>query len=757
MSVSSAAHRTYSFGEFTLDLDRGALLRAGGDIKLRPKSFEVLRYLVERQGLLVSKDELLDAVWGRTVVTEDAVTHCVTEIRRALHDQTQEMLRTVPRRGYIFEPPVTASDTQSRSRFSSGWLLWGSATVLVVVLGVAATWWGLGDRVAETPATTAAPSIAVLAFADLSPEGDQEYFSDGISEELLNVLAKIPGLRVAARTSSFQFKGENRDIIDIGQQLNVGHVLEGSVRKSGNKLRITAQLIKVDDGLHLWSGSYDRELDDIFAIQDEISAAIVAALKEHLALEVETAPHVIAAANTEAHEAYLRGRFLAVQRTGASIEGAVREFEEAIALDPGYALAHAELAVALLILNRAEYGGRTISDAIIMAKPHSERALALDPTLAEAQAAAGLILQRQGYPEEALARYRQATQINPNSYNAQLWTSNILEGDLGNYSESFAIDEKLVQLDPLSVVTRHNYIAGLIKKNRLAEAERELNKIASTNPNFYAMQRGFLTSLGGRWADLLLSTLAALRMTPERTNRWTMLTIGFATIDLEKEALAISENPRPTALRMLGRHADAVKIAELRAAEDPYSLAGRRELGLALASAGDYARARPVLEEMWQRGNKKVTHGGLFRADSAAALIAIRRDAGEEAEVGELVEAIRDNVQRYHEAGFVNGYWPVWDVGYEEGLVAYLMGEREKGLSLIAKAAEDGFFIPPSEAYLQVLYDDPGFAPIRASQENRQARERKRFLDAVCPNNPYEAIWKPAAGTCERFAAARGN
>ncbi|MCH7510683.1 MAG: hypothetical protein IIB68_12745 [Proteobacteria bacterium] len=214
-------------------------------------------------------------------------------------------------------------------------------------------------------------SIAVLAFTDLSPQGDQEYFSDGISEELLNVLAKIPGLRVAARTSSFQFKGQNRDIVDIGQQLNVALVLEGSVRKAGIQIRITAQLVDASNGFHLWSETYDRELANIFAVQDEIAAAIVGALSEHLGLDVEAAPRVIAAVNTEAHEAYLRGRYLVVQHTRATIEGAVREYEKAIVLDPDYALAHAELAMAILLLRR--YSNMNLTEAIAKATLHVER------------------------------------------------------------------------------------------------------------------------------------------------------------------------------------------------------------------------------------------------------------------------------------------------------------------------------------------------------------------------------------------------
>jgi len=223
-------------------------------------------------------------------------------------------------------------------------------------------------------------SIAVLAFENMSGEPEQEYFSDGISEELLNVLSKIPQLTVISRSSAFSFKGKDITIPEVAKRLNVALVLEGSVRRDGDRLRITAQLIEASSDSHLWSQTYDRELENIFAVQDEISAAIVGALKEHLGLQVEAAARVIATANTEAHEAYLRGRHLVVQRTRATIEGAVREFEKAIALDPEYALAHAELAMANLLLTF--YGSLTESEGIARAAPHAGLAMALDPTLA---------------------------------------------------------------------------------------------------------------------------------------------------------------------------------------------------------------------------------------------------------------------------------------------------------------------------------------------------------------------------------------
>jgi hypothetical protein len=196
--------------------------------------------------------------------------------------------------------------------------------------------------------------------------------------------------------------------------------------------------------------------------------------------------------------------------------------------------------------------------------------------------------------------------------------------------------------------------------------------------------------------------------------------------------------------------------AEARLAEEPNSLTARRDLGMALAAAGDYARAGPILEEMWQRSGRRVTSGGLFWSISAAALIASRLDASEDAEVGELLAAIKDNVRRYREAGISTAQ--LWSgVDYEAGLGEYLAGDRESGLALIAKAAEDGVFILPAEAYLQTIYDDPDFAPIRANQETRQARERERFLTIVCTDNPYAAVWQPEEGTCERFAAAGEN
>jgi len=650
--------------------------------------------------------------------------------------------------GISLEKDVERGETSTR--FMGGRLnfIFISLLCAAVILFSYDKWWMRGPP---------EKSIAVLAFTNMSNDPEQEYFSDGISEELLNVLAKIPGLRVAARTSSFQFKDENRDIIDIGQQLNVTHVLEGSVRKAGSQLRITAQLIDASNGFHLWSETYDRELANIFAVQDEISAAIVNALKEHLGLQVAAAPRVIATANTEAHEAYLRGRYLVVQRNRADIAGAVREFEKAITLDPEYALAHAELAMAVGLLSPFD-DDLTITEAVARATLHAELAMTLDSSLAEAHAATGFVLWNQEGEnlEEVLTQFEQAIQINPNYSIVYNWMGGLLKDDLGRYKEAFIASETAQRLNPLSIPANFNYIMSLINRNRLDEADRKIEKLAAIHPGAAGLARNFRTSVGGKWANFIPGILDGARMGLENPFAWNATAEHFAVIGLEKEALAISESPQLVVLRTLGKSEDAITTAQARLAEDPESLKARSELGLALASAGDYVRARPILEEMWQRSGGRVTGFGLFDTTGAAALIAIRRADGEEAKVGELIAAIKDDVRRNREAGIIRAEL-CCSVDYEEGLAAYLAGERERGLALIGKAAEDGYFIPPKEAYLQVLYDDPGFAPIRASQEARQRRERDRFLDIVCTDNPYATVWQPEEGTCEQFAATIGN
>ena len=211
---------TYRFGQFTLETADRRLSSDGREIYLRPKTYETLLYLLEHQGHLVTKDELLDAVWADVEVTEDVLTHCIKEVRTALgdHVESPRFLKTLPRLGYKFIAPVHRLHLQEAA-----------------------------------PTQTALPSIAVLPFANLSAEKESEYFSDGLTDDIIDALTKLPGLRVIARTSAFAFRGKNISASEIGAKLRVGTVLEGSVRKTGNRIRVSAQLIKTTDQFHLWS------------------------------------------------------------------------------------------------------------------------------------------------------------------------------------------------------------------------------------------------------------------------------------------------------------------------------------------------------------------------------------------------------------------------------------------------------------------------------------------------------------------------
>jgi TolB-like protein len=333
--MRTTSSRTLRFDVYILDLTRCALVRGETEIRLRPKAFDVLRYLVEHAGRLISKEELIGATWQGISVTDDSLVQCIKDIREALSDHDRRIVKTVPRRGYIFAARVEVS------------------------------------------------SIAVLPFVDLSDSADKtEHLGEGIAEELTNVLARIAGLRVVSRSSSFRFRGKAHDAREIGKLLNVSAVLEGSVRRARRQLRITARLVDVADGCQSWSETYERQVGDLFAIQEEISRVIA----ERLSLRSRNNPsepipkrHT---ANIEAYHDYLSGRYFWSQFSKSGIAKACRCWECAIEKDPNYALPYAGLADAYFRSYRLGHlDAREASDKI---NSSARKALALDETLTEA-------------------------------------------------------------------------------------------------------------------------------------------------------------------------------------------------------------------------------------------------------------------------------------------------------------------------------------------------------------------------------------
>ena len=319
-------------------------------------------------------------------------------------------------------------------------------------------------------------SIAVLPFVNMSSDPEQEYFSDGLSEELLNLLAKIPELKVASRSSAFQFKGEKIDLVEVAHKLKVAYVLEGSVRKSGNQLRITAQLIKAVDGYHLWSETYDRSLDNIFAIQDEISAAVVEALKIELLGEAPKA----AVANPEAYALVLKGRYLHVKWGKENFAAAVEAYQQALAIDPAYAAAWSDLADNYLSQTRSGYRSR--DEGLVLSRNAAEKALALDPKLASAWAALAMIQNALEWDwAGSETSIQKALQLAPNDIRV-LNTAGNLAAVLSRLDESLAYYQRILDREPLDLIALYNVGNVLTKQLRLDEAETAFRRLLELNP-----------------------------------------------------------------------------------------------------------------------------------------------------------------------------------------------------------------------------------------------------------------------------------
>jgi TolB-like protein len=354
----------------------------------------------------------------------------------------------------------------------------------------------------EVSAEEPQPSIAVLPFVNMSGDKEQEYFSDGLAEEIINVLAHIRSLRVAGRTSSFFFRGKDVEFSEIGKRLNVGHILEGSVRKAGNRIRVTAQLIKVSDGFHLWSERYDRDLTDIFAIQDEIATAIANALQ--VKLSVSSAAQTRYKPNPDAHEAYLRGRHILLKIRPETLPKAKEYFEEAISLDPEYALAYLDLADYFLVRAIASYN--PAHEAMPSVRKQAEKALEIDSSFAEAHAMLGIVAGQYNFDwNEAERQFRLAMADDPVSPRIRHWYAFWYLLPLGRTEEALSHALQSVKEDPLSLRNHYGLACCLLAMGRLKEAQSEGCRMLEIEDNYWV---GFYTlalayAAQEKWAEAL--------------------------------------------------------------------------------------------------------------------------------------------------------------------------------------------------------------------------------------------------------------
>ncbi len=369
-------------------------------------------------------------------------------------------------------------------------------------------------KVAPAPAEAVRiPSLAVLPFANMSADKDNEYFSDGLAEEIINALAHIPHLKVIARTSAFAFKGKHEDIRRIAEVLNVANILEGSVRRAGNRIRVTAQLITAADGSHLWSERYDREMTDVFAIQDEITQAIAAALRVKL-LSPEEATLLRYTPNLRSYEAYLKAREHWFKGTLESLARFKESLEHAIELDPKFALPYSFLGIYYTF--QANSGLRPARELVPLARAAEQEALRVDPTLPEALAMMGCLAGMDYDWSEAERYWRLAMAREPVSRDIRLWYGNHYLVTVGRSAEAVEAMTRSLQEDPLNLLYRHILAVGLRNAGRPEDAEAELRKILEVDENFpYALGTlGAVCAQQGRFEEALTLTERAHALTP---------------------------------------------------------------------------------------------------------------------------------------------------------------------------------------------------------------------------------------------------
>jgi TolB-like protein/DNA-binding winged helix-turn-helix (wHTH) protein/Flp pilus assembly protein TadD len=502
-------------------------------VPIPPKAYDVLRYLVENPRRLVTQDELLEALWPETYVNPEILRKYILDIRKILGDRSDKpvFIETVTKRGYRFIAPVievadeppgsptsnateeqvspeTAPSEQQRSSRRNRLRKLAMIPVLAVVALVAAAATGGHFWLARNKAHARSlnnTSIAVLPFADLSPRKDQEYFSDGLADELITDLTKIPGLKVVARSSTFQFKGKNEDPRRVGQKLGVANVLEASVRKEGNRVRITAALTKVADGSQLWSETYDREITHIFAAQDEIARAVTDAL--HVKLLSAGNAEVSASSrstNPEAYQAYLQGQYFAARgQDKEDLNKALSYADQAIKLDAKYAPAWAQRSQVLERLARVSLIDS--ADGFRRARESAEKAIGLDAGSATGYMTLALVQIDHDWDwEGADASLKKAALFAPGSA-AVLGDRAHLARILGRVEEAVGLYEKAIALDPL----RANYHLALgyelYAAGRYQQAPAALQKAQELNPQLSSLHLtyGQIQLAEGRWQSAL--------------------------------------------------------------------------------------------------------------------------------------------------------------------------------------------------------------------------------------------------------------
>ena len=671
-------------------------------------------------------------------------------------------------------PAAPAPRSKTRRALAAG-------AVLAVVGVIGALSWRVvtqmpssGAQKVAVPLAAKIPehSIAVLPFADLSARKDQEYFSDGLAEELLNLLSKVPGLQVAARTSAFSFKGHAVDVPTIGRQLLVAHVLEGSVRKVGNRLRVTVQLERADTGYQIWSETYDRELGDVFHMQDEIAGAVVKALK--VSLLGSAPPRSTGTQSSDAYLVFLRGRAKMATLRTPDMQAAAADFARVIALDPKYAPAYVELADAKLRL--AEYTADKRPAVYDAAKEEArvllEQALALDPKDAQAYLVRGNLRSSTdlGGAEQD---YRRSIQLNPNSARGYQALATLLYEDPGSRDQVMAMLTRAHQLDPLWPETEVlRALLLLYAYSDVRGAEALLADLVARDPHYFPALTRLADVLfsAGRYADAAVYGEQALKLDP--TQEWTRraLIMDYIIVgDTEAARQVADEAPTRLPIQRLlilmraGDWHQAAQVTYTALSDDTFQPIDENWAVTAIRMdarrSGDFRQARTTLERMcrvtWSATGIPTLPTQTGVASSAVGLGDMLIASGDRARGERLLRASLADMN-YIEHELKRG--DLWYV-YDQALALALLGDRKASLTTLQRAVTEGFlsFAWPadSDPAFDSMRSDPGYQAVIRAMAQRRALERQSIdrLRAAGKLPDRSRPGSPAASSGQKPAA----
>lgn len=707
MDENETAPEVLRIGEFTLDVPRAELIGPKGKVGLRPQSFDVLLLLVRNAGCLVTREELHETIWADRAVTDDSLTQCLIDIRKAIGDRDRKIIRTVPRRGFIFVGEVASQPSGERQTFQRRWIV---AAVVATVSAVASLW--IFDMVRIERAVMD-DSVAVLPFIDLGEHGVDQFLGDGLAANVLTSLGQYPDLRVIARTSTFAEWAREADIAEIRRALNVEFVLEGSVRRDGLAVEIMTNLIETSGGTRVWSETYDVGEQELFMIQRAIAGAVAEIVSPG---QVSTASSVDPESLSDVHLVWIASEYENMVReqqqvNEAQLDFAIRLYRDAIDSNPASAIAHSRLAGALMYRGDVEN-----------AEKHVLEALKLDPNISEVQESLGRYFWVQNLPAAAGSAWERAIELNPSNvdalsaYASWIWVSEDVERPLEYY-------RRALELDPLNL-SRYADLGFLLGSKSDVEATEqlisEIERLFDT-PEAYLLIAELL-DFAGRIDESIAWTIRARDRQADNPLLIDALAELYVDIGDIETARALQPDPGPGVLLKMRRYDEFVEAAEKLIVDQPHDVHLRYLLAQAYNIQGRSWDALEIFDALGVLRDPTGTLRQIIDIEARISMAESLLGTGDSTKAREIAEWWQVNEHLGGRDWWVHFYLAC----------AYSIGNKDDAALASLVQIPDSprmpwMYLVEDAPCMKRFDDEPRYQDVLRQLEERQARVRERL------------------------------